>query len=163
MARIVLLSCTKAKLDKPSQAQDLYSLSPMFQKTKKYGESLKPNKTYILSAKHHLVPMEKKLAPYDLTLKDMSKDEKEAWAKKVVSQMVKVGINPKKDTFIFLAGSEYIKPLVKYIPENNIEKPMEGKRMGERLQWLNSQIKEVFIKLKSLIHEIYRSYRKLPK
>jgi hypothetical protein len=32
MAKIVLLSCTKSKLDKPSQAQDLYSASPMFRK-----------------------------------------------------------------------------------------------------------------------------------
>ena len=51
MARIVLLSCTKAKLDKPAPAQDLYSPSPMFQKTKAYCESLKPDKTFILSAK----------------------------------------------------------------------------------------------------------------
>jgi len=38
----------------------------------------------------------------------------------------------------------------------NIETPMEGKRMGERLQWLNSQIgkiTEIFKRLKNLIHE----------
>ncbi len=82
MAKIVLLSCTKSKLDKPSQAIDLYSASPMFKKTLEYGKSLKPDKMYILSAKHHLTPLTKVLEPYDLTLKEMGKDAKKAWGEK---------------------------------------------------------------------------------
>ena len=120
MARIVLLSCTKAKLDKPSPAQELYSPSPMFQKTKAYGESLKPDKTFILSAKHHLTPMDKQLEPYDMTLKDMKKDDKTKWGETVISQMKEKGIDPQKDTFIFLAGSDYIKGDKKGIMEDFI-------------------------------------------
>jgi len=159
MARIVLLSYTKAKLDKPAPAQELYSPSPMFQKTKAYGESLKPDKTFILSAKHHLTPMDKQLEPYDLTLKNMKKDEKEQWGETVISQMNDRGIKPESDTFIFLAGSEYIKPLKDHIPEENIENPMQGKRMGERLSWLNKQVenlKEIFNSLKQRIYEILK-------
>ena len=159
MARIVLLSCTKAKLDKPAPAQELYSPSPMFQKTKAYGESLKPDKTFILSAKHHLTPMDKQLEPYDLTLKNMKKDEKTKWGETVISQMKEKGIDPQKDTFIFLAGTEYIKPLAKYIPEENIEEPMKGRRFGERLKWLNGQIEkigEVIKKIKNMIYETYQ-------
>ena len=159
MARIVLLSCTKLKLDKPAQAQDLYSPSPMFQKTKAYGETLKPDKTFILSAKYHLTPMDKQLEPYDMTLKNMKKDEKQKWGETVISQMKERGIDPQKDTFIFLAGNDYIKPLTDHIPEGNIEKPMEGKRMGERLSWLNSQIKtlkEIYFKLKKRLYEILK-------
>ena len=156
MSTIVLLSCTKSKLDHPCAAKELYSASPMFQKTLEYGQSLKPDKMFILSAKHHLVPMEKKLAPYDMTLKDMKKDEKEKWGETVLGQMRQSGVDPDKDKFIFLTGSEYMKPLTKYIPEGNIEKPMEGKKMGERLQWLNGQIKSIkeFVKkIKNLIYE----------
>ena len=156
MAKIVLLSCTKSKLDKPAAAQDLYSTSPMFQKTLEYGKELKPDKMFILSAKHHLVPLSKKLAPYDKTLKEMSKDEKEKWAEEVYKQMKQNGVNPEKDTFIMLTGSEYMKPLLKYIPEDHIETPMEGKRFGQRLKWLNSQIKklkEVLKRVKSIIYE----------
>jgi hypothetical protein len=47
MSRIVLLSCTKSKLDKKSPAYQLYSPSPMFQKTLEYGKSLKPDKMFI--------------------------------------------------------------------------------------------------------------------
>jgi hypothetical protein len=111
MSTIVLLSCTKSKLDKPSQAQDLYSASPMFKKTLEYGKSLKPDKMYILSAKHFLVPINKVLAPYDKTLKEMPKDEKKAWGEKVIAQMKAAGMNLEKDKFIFLTGSEYMKPL----------------------------------------------------
>jgi|TARA_R110000803_G_scaffold188933_1_gene251390 hypothetical protein len=159
MARIVLLSCTKSKLDKKSQAQDLYSASPMFRKTLEYGKSLKPDKMYILSAKHNLTPLTMMLDPYDLTLKEMKKDEKEAWGEKTISQMKSSGINPEKDTFIFLAGTEYIKPLLKYIPEANIEEPMKGKRFGERLKWLNTQIQklgEIIKKIKNMIYETYQ-------
>ena len=158
MSTIVILSCTKSKLDKPSQAQDLYSASPMFKKTLEYGKSLKPDKMYILSAKHFLVPLNKVLAPYDKTLKEMPKDEKKAWGEKVISQMKSSGISLEKDKFIFLTGSEYMKPLLQYIPEGNIEKPMEGRRMGERLQWLNSQIKklhEVAKRIKKIVYEYF--------
>ena len=158
MSTIVILSCTKSKLDKPSQAQDLYSASPMFKKTLEYGKSLKPDKMYILSAKHFLVPLTKVLAPYDKTLKEMPKDEKQAWGEKVISQMKSSGINLEKDKFVFLTGSEYMKPLLKYIPESNIEKPMDGRRMGERLQWLNSQIKklhEVAKRIKKIVYEYF--------
>lgn len=153
MARIVLLSCTKSKLDKPAPAQELYSASPMFQKTLEYGKKLKPDKMYILSAKHHLVPLTKELAPYDKTLKEMPKDEKEKWGEETLKQMKSAGINPEKDKFIFLTGSEYLKPLAKYIPEDNMEKPMEGKRFGQRLKWLNSQLSEIFTRLKNIIYE----------
>lgn len=156
MAKVVLLSCTKSKTKHAAPAQELYSASPMFQKTLEYGKSLKPDKMYILSAKHHLVPLTKKLEPYDKTLKEMPKDEKEKWGEETIKQMKSSGINPEKDHFIFLTGSEYMKPLAKYIPNGNVEKPMEGKRFGERLKWLNSQVQklsEAFKRLKNLIYE----------
>lgn len=153
MAKIVFLSCTKSKKDKLCPAQELYSESPMFQKTLEYGKKLKPNKMFILSAKHHIVPLDKKLAPYELTLKDMGKDEKQSWGEYVSKQAPKLGINLSKDKFIFLTGNEYSKPLTDYIPEQNMSFPLEGKRFGERLQWLNQQINEVINKIKLIIHE----------
>jgi hypothetical protein len=156
MAKVVLLSCTKSKTKHAAPAQELYSASPMFQKTLEYGKSLKPDKMYILSAKHHLVPLTKTLEPYDKTLKEMPKDEKEKWGEETIKQMKSAGINPEKDTFVFLTGSEYMKPFNQYIPDSNIEKPMEGKRFGERLKWLNLQVQkltEAFKRLKNLIYE----------
>jgi len=157
MAKVVLLSCTKSKTPYPAPAQELYSASPMFQKTLEYGKTLKPDKMFILSAKHHLVPLNKELKPYDLTLKDFNKEEKEKWGEETYKQMKQKGLNLERDKFIFLAGNEYIKPLLKYIPESNIENPMGGRRFGERLKWLNKQLdklQEAFIKIKQYIYEI---------
>ena len=154
MANIVLLSCTKSKTDHPAPAQELYSASPMFRKTLEYGKKLQPDKMYILSAKHHLVPLDKKLAPYDLTLKDMKADEKKAWGEKVISQMREKGLNPEKDNFIFLTGSEYMKPLTSTL--KNIETPLANKKFGERLKWLNGQLGEAIKYLKNLIYETIR-------
>ena len=159
MAKIVLLSCTKSKLDKPAPAKDMYSPSPMFQKTKAYGETLKPDKMFILSAKYGLLPMDKQIEPYDLTLKTMKADEKSKWGDTVKQQMGQAGVNPQSDKFVFLTGSEYMIPLAEFIPEENVEKPMEGKRMGERLSWLNSQVqklKEFIQNIKKTIYEIIR-------
>jgi len=55
MSTVVLLSCTKSKLDYKAPAQELYSASPLFRGTLTYGKSLNPDKMYILSAKHYLV------------------------------------------------------------------------------------------------------------
>jgi len=103
--------------------------------------------------------MDKQIEPYDLTLKTMKKDEKDKWGELVKSQMGKSGVNPQSDKFVFLTGSEYMKPLESFIPEGNIEKPMEGKRMGERLSWLNSQVqklKEFINQIKNTIYEIIK-------
>ena len=154
MAKIVILSCTKSKTDHRAPAQELYSASPMFKKTLEYGKSLEPDKMFILSAKHHLVPLNKELDPYDKTLKEMPKDEKEKWGEETMKQMKSKGLDLNKDKFIFLTGSEYLKPFRNYI--TNLETPMEGRRLGERLKWLNSQIKklnEAFKYIKKLINE----------
>ena len=154
MAKIVLLSCTKSKVDHRAPAQELYSASPMFKKTLEYGKSLEPDKMFILSAKHHLVPLNKELDPYDKTLKEMPKDEKEKWGEETMKQMKSAGLDLSKDKFIFLTGSEYLKPFRNYI--TNLETPMEGRRLGERLKWLNSQISklnEMFKRVKKIIHE----------
>jgi hypothetical protein len=156
MSTVVLLSCTKSKLDHKAPAQELYSASPLFRGTLTYGKSLNPDKMYILSAEHHLVPLDRVLYPYDKTLKNMPADEKEKWGEIVIKQLQKEGIDLNKDKFIFLTGSEYMKPLLKYISEENISTPMEGLRLGERMRWLNAQIRkitEIFKRVKNLIYE----------
>jgi len=157
---IVLLSCVAQKLDKAAPAKDLYQ-SDLFKKSLAYGESLSPSAMYILSAKHHLLPMNKKIEPYDMTLKDMKADERKEWASKVVSQLKSKGHNLEKDKFIILAGNAYNQYI---IPElGNYEIPMKGKRIGQQKQWLKNQIKEITTKLTSILYEILKPYRKLPR
>ena len=102
-----------------------------------------------MSAKHHLLPLKKKIAPYDKTLKDFDSDAKKAWSDKVLSQLKSKGYNLDKDKFIFLAGNEYRKYLE---PEmKHIDVPFKGLRIGQQKQALLKKLKEQFIKVKNYI------------
>lgn len=57
MKRIVLISCVSKKRNVKSKAKDLYK-GPLFTNSLAYGQALKPDKIYILSAKHHLLNLE---------------------------------------------------------------------------------------------------------
>lgn len=88
---IVFLSCVSEKNDHKCAAKDLY-ISPLFQKSYAYAQKLNPDKIYILSAKYFLLDLDDQVSPYDLTLKDMSVDERRQWTEKVIEMSKKKGI-----------------------------------------------------------------------
>jgi len=45
------------------------------------------------------------------------------------------------DEFIILAGQEYIKPIEGLIAKNNVKKPLDGKRVGERIKFMQNKNK----------------------
>jgi len=59
MKKIILIQCSKKKLIKPAKAKDLY-ISPLFKKSLAYAFMLNPDKIFILSAKHNLLPLNRK-------------------------------------------------------------------------------------------------------
>lgn len=136
MKKIVLISCVSQKQTTPQKAKDLYT-STLFVKSLAYAEKMKPNAIYILSAEHHLLSLETKIVPYEKTLNKMTKKERTAWGEKVISELIKVA-DIQKDTFIVLAGQKYIEPIGKYI--KNLQNPLEGKKIGERLQFLTENL-----------------------
>lgn len=149
MKRIVLISCTSRKQKNKALAKNMYK-GPLFKNSLDYGQSLKPDKIFILSALHHLLDLNQEIEPYNVTLsyvspkkrkselKILTKTEKNEWAKKVIEQLKReADIN--KDEFIVLAGDEYIKPIGSYIP--NLKKPLEKKKLGERIKFMQNKNK----------------------
>lgn len=137
MRTVVLISCVSQKLDVKSTAKDLYT-STLFKKNIAYAEILQPNEIYILSAKHGLLQLDDEIEPYNLTLNTMKTNEKKEWAEQVLEQLNRVeDIN--NTNFIFLAGINYRKYLVEYMPYHEV--PMEGLRIGKQLQYLTEHIK----------------------
>ena len=140
--RIALVSCGKRKKSFPCKAKDMYD-SPLF----KNSLTLAYNNTdivFILSAKHHLLPLEKVINPYNQTLKDMGKNERIAWARVVFSQIEEFIILNELSwvdiEFVFLAGkaySEYLKQLFLSKGSKCID-PMQGLSQGKRLQYLKN-------------------------
>jgi hypothetical protein len=146
--KIYLIACSDQKNTKKAIAEDLY-VSDLFKKSLQYARSQNPHQIFILSALHHLVPLTKKMAPYNVTLsyvnpkrrnatlKILTPKEKLAWGKKVVQQLSKEA-NIDKDLFIFLAGQEYIKPLKDNL--KNCKDVLKGLRQGERKKFLKDRL-----------------------
>jgi hypothetical protein len=132
MHRVVLISCASKKLPTPAKARDLY-ISPLFRLNLAYAESLKPEAIFILSAKHGLVPLEKKLAPYNETLNTKKDAAIKAWAKKVCRQLG-TRTNVGSDEFILLAGERYRRHLLPFLKHSKT--PLQGLGLGKQLQFL---------------------------
>ena len=112
MSTVVLIACSATKLPKPAPAHELYS-SDLFQKNWAYAKKLADEKDiYILSAKFHLVPNDKVIPPYNVTLKELSSDKRKKWSDEVLKQIQAKGYSLDKDKFIFLAGNAYRQYLV---------------------------------------------------
>ena len=145
MKTIVLISCGAKKAEKETKTEDLY-ISPLFKKSLVYAKTLTTtDNIYILSAKHHLLPLDKVIAPYDVSLKkDITKEEDRVkWGEKVIEKLKKVA-DIKKDKFIILAGKDYVKPIKDRLV--NVELPFDGVRgNGEMLQRLNKEEEKIWI------------------
>ena len=144
MKTIVLISCGAKKAEKETKAEDLY-ISPLFKKSLAYAKTLTTtDNIYILSAKHHLLPLNKVIAPYDVSLKkDITKEEDRVkWGEKVIEELKKVA-DIEKDKFIILAGKDYVKPIKDKLV--NVELPFDGVRgNGEMLERLDKEEEKIW-------------------
>ena len=136
MKKIVLISCVSKKLPKKSKANDLY-ISPLFRYNVKYPKSLNPDKIFILSTKYGLLDLEQEIETYNQTLNEMSSTEIKKWADEVIEKLKNM-TDIKKDKFIFLAGNNYRKYLVKSII--NYEVPLNGLTIGRQLKYLKERV-----------------------
>jgi hypothetical protein len=134
---IVLIACASSKQDEPAPARELYQ-SSLFRKSLAYAEQeLNPDAIYVLSAKHHLLPLDQEIAPYDRTLNRMSADRVRAWADEVLDELRRVA-DLDNDRFTVLAGKKYRKHLVPHL--STVEVPLDGMRIGEQLSHLNEAL-----------------------
>jgi len=128
---IGLINCTKRKLDKPCPARELYTASALFRKARAYCENHYET-WYILSAKHGLVHPDQILAPYDLTLKQLSVAEQRAWGKRVSEQLQRLG---EGHLFYAHAGQAYLQ----YLSGVQIINVLAGYSQGSRMHWYAEQ------------------------
>ncbi len=120
----------------PSKARDLYR-SDWFIKARAYVEAQNAE-WFILSAKYGVVHPEQLIHPYDVTLNNMSAEERQAWAREVVDQLrTKCG---RGDRVIFLAGQRYREYLIPALTGwgCEVETPMSGMGIGKQKAWLKT-------------------------
>lgn len=138
MAKICLVACVSLKSNRAMKAKDLY-ISPLFKKAREFAEK-NCDQWYILSAEYGLVEPDKEIEPYDKTLKDMSRQERQEWSQKILDNLNNI-IEP-NDEVTFIAGLLYRQYLVPSLLEkgNKIHIPLEGKGIGKQLQWLKQAL-----------------------
>jgi hypothetical protein len=137
MKTIVLLMCGRNKLCKRAKAKDLYT-SPRFQKSIEYAKILTDySNIYVLSAKHGLLGLEQKIAPYNISIYEMSLQEKKAWADMVIKSLSNIS-NLKEDKYIFLTDDDYNKELLPFL--SNIELPLKNIPQEEHITIFNDKI-----------------------
>lgn len=125
------IACSKTKRSWECPARDLYQ-GELFRKAMLVVPSYFPN-TYILSAKYGVVHPEEKIAPYNLTLKNMTATERKEWAAKVRRQM-KERMLP--EPFVFFTGVLYCEGFSGYTP-------LKGLTLGRQLRWFNQRLLEL--------------------
>ena len=135
MKTIVLISCSSEKESTATTAEQLYT-SSLFKKSLARAKKLNPDAIYILSGKHHLLPLDKVIEPYNQRVSH-KKDENEAWGAKVIDQLKKV-TDLQNDKFIIYAGKDYVTPIKSSL--KNVILPFDGvKGNVEMLQRLNQE------------------------
>lgn len=139
-----LVGCgkAKAKTDKPLPAKRLYT-GGLFRSSLRFATD-RCKYTFIVSAKYGLIKITQKIEPYDMTLKDLCKGERDAWAIEVV-RVLREQMHTVCYPFqvVLLAGSMYADPLYQECFWNHIPacRPMLGLGQGQRLKWLSEQRK----------------------
>jgi hypothetical protein len=101
-----LVSCTKRKLDHDCKASEMYSPSDLFSKAYTYCKK-QYDQVAILSAKHYFLLPEEPIEPYNLTLNDMSAEQRKVWSEKVFEQMKNKLKLANYDKVFFHAGKKY--------------------------------------------------------
>lgn len=132
---IVLVACAKKKLKVEAKARDLYT-SALFKKARGYAER-NGDQWFILSALHGLVDPEKRLRPYNVTLRNYGKRERELWALgRVLPALTTVA--PAGSKIIVLAGRAYFENLEPELLRRGFEVviPMRGMDLFLMMRWL---------------------------
>ena len=135
--KIVLLMCGGNKVNYTTKAELLYT-SLRFIKSLQYAKTLtQPENIFILSAEHHLVSLNKRLAPYDKSLYDMEDSFVRLWAKKVLTALKKL-TNFNTNTFMFLTDEIYSKYVISRL--KRVELPLNDMSHDEQLNYFNARL-----------------------
>lgn len=137
-----LVSCVKSKRDEPATPRALYT-STYFKKMRDYAEA-EHDEWWILSAKHGLLdPDGEPIAPYEETLTNATKSERQEWSERVFAELGDAGLLDEGTRLVFHAGKSYYEALLPILEDSDVtdvQIPTEGLQIGYRLQWYNERL-----------------------
>jgi hypothetical protein len=127
--RVGLVACCGHKKDGRHQAGEIYQ-SALFKKSRAWVEA-NCDTWMILSARHGLLSPRDEISTYDMTLNDMSAEQKRAWSEKVRHQLKQFS----GDELVVLAGKNYCG----WTDGFDVTRPLEGMGIGQQLQFLTKE------------------------
>jgi len=133
-----LISCSKSKLATEALARELYT-GHLFQKAVAWAEHHR-YRWFIISALHGLVTPDQTLQPYNFTIKELRKPERESWAYRAIScQLSKYA--PSGSHAFLIMPEPYRRHIQTTLRERGItyENPVEGMGIGQQMKWLTNQ------------------------
>lgn len=117
----------------------MYSASDLFRKAYAYCKK-KYDQVAILSAKYGLLLPDDEIEPYNITLNDISIEEKKAWSEKIFEQMQTRLCMDDYGKVFFHAGKNYREFLIPRLKKAGlkIEVPLGNLPIGKQLAWYKS-------------------------
>ncbi len=117
----------------------MYSASDLFRKAYAYCKK-KYDQVAILSAKYGLLLTDDEIEPYNITLNDISVEERKAWSEKVFEQMqTRLSMDDYGEVF-FHAGKNYREFLTSRLKKAGLKTdvPLGNLPIGKQLAWYKS-------------------------
>src|SRR5215217_1569295 len=138
--KVALVGCGKAKLARSARARELYT-GPLFRAHLTEAEATCSH-VYVVSALHGLLPLGDEVEPYNVTLRDMQREERAAWGRQVVDSLARLYPAGVVELQVY-AGDVYAEPLRAALVESPREgwtlvEPLQGATQGARLRVLSA-------------------------
>jgi uncharacterized protein DUF6884 len=137
-ATVVLISCSKSKLDKKAAARELYT-GQLFKKAVAWAER-HGYQWFVISALHGLVTPNQTIAPYDYSLKDRrGSRERQSWAHRTIRGQLTTHVSKASHAILIMPElyRRYIQPELdrESITYTN---PLQRLAIGKQMRWLDS-------------------------
>lgn len=133
--RIVLLCSANRKAPHPAPAIELYR-SEFFRLGRSYARQLRPKCIFVLSAEYGLVPADRELGPYTMTMSALGKGDVNSWGQ-LVAKQVHEQVDVDEHEVVVLGLSRFANPIIKHLPHT--QAPLVGMTLSQAMNFLRSE------------------------
>ena len=136
LAKVVLLCSANRKAPYAAPAWDLYR-SEFFRLGKAYAQQYEPIRIFILSAEHGLVPAERELQPYTMTMSALGQGDVKTWGQWVATQLEEQIDLPRHEVVVLGLG-RFADPIVRHLPHGTA--PLARMTLKGAMNFLRQQV-----------------------
>jgi hypothetical protein len=147
--KIGLIAAPKRQRGGICRAYDQYDLSPVFRRARDYCDR-EYGEWYILSTRHGLLTPQQVIGTGEPALHTLSAGERWEWSGRVAAELTARRVRSAEPlTFVLYASQRYADLLLRAAPMLDIEQPLNGMALRERLRWYDERLR---LRSRVLIH-----------